>query len=60
MKGNEGIRRMFERRLQEAAETVFYGEVSEVNEGSRTCTVMMEGIPRNICKRIMKNMNAQR
>ena len=36
---------MFERRLQEAAETVFYGEVSEVNEGSRTCTVMMEGIP---------------
>ena len=41
MKGNEGIRRMFERRLQEAAETVFYGEVSEVNEGSRTCTVMM-------------------
>ena len=36
---------MFERRLQEAAETVFYGEVSEVNEGSRTCTVVMEDIP---------------
>ena len=45
MKENEGIRRMFERRLQEAAETVFYGEVSEVNEGSRTCTVVMEDIP---------------
>lgn len=45
MKGNEGIRRMFERRLQEAAETVFYGEVSAVNEGSRTCTVVMEDIP---------------
>ena len=36
---------MFERRLQEAAETVFYGEVSAVNEGSRTCTVVMEDIP---------------
>lgn len=36
---------MFERRLQEAAETVFYGEVSEVDEGARTCTVIMEGIP---------------
>ena len=45
MKENEGIRRMFERRLQEAAETVFYGEVSEVNEGSQTCTVVMEDIP---------------
>ena len=45
MKGNEGMRRMFERRLQEAAETVFYGEVSAVNEGSRTCTVVMEDIP---------------
>lgn len=44
-KGNEELRRMFDRRLNEAAETVFYGEVSEVNEGARTCTVMMEGIP---------------
>lgn len=45
MKGNEGIRRMFERRLQEAAETVFYGEVSAVDEEARTCTVVMEDIP---------------
>ena len=44
-KGNEELRRMFDRRLNEAAETVFYGEVSEVNEGARTCTVVMEGIP---------------
>ncbi len=45
MKGNEEIRRMFDRRLQEAAETVFYGEVSAVDEGARMCTVVMEGIP---------------
>ena len=45
MKGNEEIRRMFERRLQEAAETVFYGEVSAVDEEARTCTVVMEDIP---------------
>lgn len=44
MKGTEEIRRMFERRLLEAAETVFYGEISEVDEGARTCTVIMEGI----------------
>lgn len=44
-KGNDDIRRMFERRLQGAAETVCYGEVSEVNEKTRTCTVVMEGIP---------------
>lgn len=36
---------MFERRLLEAAETVFYGEISEVDEGARTCTVVMEDIP---------------
>lgn len=45
MKGNEEIRRMFDRRLQEAAETVFYGEVSAVDEGARMCTVVMEDIP---------------
>lgn len=45
MKGNEEIRRMFDRRLQEAAETVFYGEVSAVDEEARTCTVVMEDIP---------------
>lgn len=44
MKETEEIRRMFERRLLEAAETVFYGEISEVDEGARTCTVVMEGI----------------
>ena len=44
MKGTEEIRRMFERRLLEAAETVFYGEISEVDEGARTCTVIMEVI----------------
>ncbi len=45
MKGTEEIRRMFERRLQESAETVSYGEVSAVDEAARTCTVEMEGIP---------------
>ena len=44
-KGNDDIRRMFERRLQDATETVFYGEISDVDEGVRTCTVVMEGIP---------------
>lgn len=44
-KGNDELRRMFERRLDEAAETVFYGEVSAVDEEARTCTVVMEGIP---------------
>ena len=31
--------------MDEAAETVFYGEVSAVDEEARTCTVVMEGIP---------------
>lgn len=44
-KGTEEIRRMFERRLQEAAETIFYGEVAAVNESARTCTIVMEDIP---------------
>lgn len=44
-KGNDELRRMFERCLQGAAETVFYGEVSAVDEEARTCTVVMEGIP---------------
>lgn len=44
-KGNDELRRMFERCLHGAAETVFYGEVSDVDEEARTCTVVMEDIP---------------
>lgn len=55
-RGTEGLRRMFERRLQLAAETVFYGEVSEVDEAARTCTVVMEGIPyENVLLYAVKN-----
>ena len=55
-KGTEEIRRMFDRRLQTAAETVFYGEVSAVDESARTCTVVMEDIPyENVLLYTVKN-----
>lgn len=44
-KENEELRRIFERRLEEAGTSVFYGKVTAADEAARTCTVEMDGIP---------------
>lgn len=45
MGGAEEIRRLFERKLEEATRNTYYGEVESVDEKARTCTVLIEDIP---------------
>lgn len=44
-KQNEELKKLFDRRLQEAGTSIFYGKVTAVNPSARTCTVEISGIP---------------
>lgn len=44
-KENEELRRIFDRRLSEAGESVLYGKVTATDEAARTCTVEIDDIP---------------
>lgn len=45
MKETDELRKLFDRRIEEAGTTVFYGKVTAVAEAARTCTVEIDGIP---------------
>lgn len=44
-KETDELRKLFDRRLEEAGTTVFYGKVTATAEAARTCTVEIDGIP---------------
>lgn len=45
MKETDELRKLFDRRIEEAGTTVFYGKVTAAAEAARTCTVEIDGIP---------------
>lgn len=43
-KENDELRKLFDRRLEEAGTSIFYGKVTATDETARTCTVEIDGI----------------
>lgn len=44
-KETDELRKLFDRRLNEAGTSIFYGKVTAAAEAARTCTVEIDGIP---------------